>query len=104
MELINKGKLWDDIISNIEYCEDILEIIDKQPTIEAEPVRHGYWKPVTMSELTGWNPEYSGRDPVGCYVCSCCGCDNYINEAGEDILSNYCPHCGAKMEVNDGTD
>ena len=37
MRLIDADALWKDITTNIEYCADILEIIEKQPTIEPEP-------------------------------------------------------------------
>ena len=36
---------------------------------KSEEVRHGVWKPVAESELTGWNPEFAGRDPVATYLC-----------------------------------
>lgn len=36
MRLIDADALWKDITTNIEYCADILEIIEKQPTIEPE--------------------------------------------------------------------
>ena len=49
-------------------------IIDLQPTVDAEPVRHGHWK---------WD---------GDYICSNCG------ERGHRNKWNYCPNCGAKMD------
>lgn len=54
-------------------------IIDVQPTVDAEPVRHGHWE---------WD---------GDFICSNCG------ERGHRNKWNYCPNCGAKMdEVEDG--
>lgn len=54
-----------------EYYEDVL---DAQPTVDAEPVRHGKWL---------W------LDGVRCSEC------NYkIPTIG---LPNYCPQCGAYM-------
>ena len=55
----------------------IHQIIDEQPTIDAEPVRHGKWI------------EYPIAD--GMNQCSECG----VLRFGE---SNYCPHCGARMD------
>ena len=53
------------------------ELIDDAPTIDAEPVRHGKWI------------EYPIAD--GMNQCSECG----VLRFGE---SNYCPHCGARMD------
>lgn len=50
-------------------------IIDVQPTVEAEPVRHGRWI------NHGWS-----------IVCSECGEDYAFAKR------NYCPNCGAKMD------
>lgn len=50
--------------------------IDAQPTIDAEPVRHGKWF------------EYPIADVMN--QCSVCG----VLRFGE---SNYCPNCGAYM-------
>lgn len=63
-----------------EYVYDtnaVLDSIDAQPTIEAEPVRHGRWKSVGLSSLK----------------CSRCG---YI----DDYKMHYkgCPECRAKMD------
>ena len=52
-------------------------VIDKAPTVDAEPVRYGHW------EL-----------PPECTIavmCSECGYRDLIK-------SNYCPRCGAKMD------
>lgn len=61
-------------------CEEI----DKQPTIEAEPVRHGRWIPVT-----------NGRGGHECDQCR-----NYAPsyQTGKEHLSDYCPNCGARMD------
>lgn len=67
--------------------------LEQEPTVEAEPVRHGHWFFV----------EYDF------YSCSVCG-ESYYNgcqsakEARERLgkeghdLYKYCPHCGAKMD------
>lgn len=47
----------------------------------AEPVRHGHW-------TKRWYPDGS---KIG-YECSLC----YTHWDGE---TNYCPHCGAKMDL-----
>lgn len=61
--------------------------IDIQPTIEAEPVKHGRWKPYEFATNRRWRK------------CSVCGtADEYINEVGLVAIRNYCPNCGAKMD------
>lgn len=49
------------------------------PTVEAEPVRHRYWKPVLI-----------------CAICSNCG--NGISDTYYAEEFKYCPYCGAKMD------
>ena len=56
-------------------------IIDVQPTVDAEPVRHGKWL------------------KNGDRYCECSVCHHEGNISGADI---YCWYCGAKMdEVED---
>ena len=55
-------------------------MVDLQPTIDAEPVRHGKWI------------EYPIAD--GMNQCSVCG----VLRFGD---SNYCPNCGARMDEHE---
>ena len=64
----------------------------RQPTIDAEPVRHGRWIPTGVSNSTG---------PI--VRCSACG--QYINPSATAIELNrqkiepaFCEKCGAKMD------
>lgn len=70
--------------------------LDDQPTIEAEPVKHGKW--VKMSDADGYY-----------YACSECGEELYREWTFDrefDLFpkkktidkTRYCPNCGAKME------
>ncbi len=76
----------------ILYAADmylVLSIIDNAPTIEAEPIRHGWWIPTEYDS-------YAGSDPVwDKYECSECGRE-HIGE--EDTLTAFCPDCGARMD------
>ena len=36
MRLIDADALWMDVIHSMDYCDDILEMIESQPTIEQE--------------------------------------------------------------------
>lgn len=62
------------------------------PAADVEPVRHGTWNGKTLSTFLSLDhtgaPIY-GHSPV--YVCSCCGRYSLLQ-------TNYCPHCGAKMD------
>ena len=58
------------------------EVIDAQPTIEAEPVKHGRWKVLA-----------SGNDAI------CTNCEHYWIPNGDQYDYHYCPHCGAKMDL-----
>lgn len=56
------------------------DILDA-PTIEAEPVRHGKWK------LSSY------KDYAMCTVCV------FKRSIDDQIGWNYCPNCGAKMDL-----
>lgn len=67
-------------------------IIDVQPTVDAEPIKHGHWS---------LNPHNRAWD-----VCSACGFGTKrreygINPDGTEYVTEYsyryCPNCGAKM-------
>ena len=58
--------------------------VDEAPTIEAEPVKHGKWK-------------RSGA----LLECQCCG-EIYSQLGGNAGKAwNYCPNCGAKMDLEE---
>lgn len=62
--------------SEVRFSElDVVRMLDKMPTIEAEPERHGHWID------KGWLIN----------ECSLCG-------RNEHFAQNYCPKCGAKMD------
>lgn len=71
----------------------VKQMIDLQPTIEAEPVRHGEWK--WDENAIDWG--------LGAWVCSQCHSTNENIHAKKDenpLLwrgSQRCPVCGAKM-------
>ena len=80
--IINFGFEWDDISPT---RDEFVEFIKKQPTIEAEPVKHGRW----IDAYPDIEP-----NPMFMYgICSECGFEQGISK-----YLNYCPNCGAKMK------
>lgn len=68
-----------------EYVYDtnaVLDSIDAQPTIEAEPVRHGRWE-----RGDNFKPK-----------CSVCG-EFHLYAWPDHKKCKYCPNCGAKMDL-----
>lgn len=90
MRLIDADKLKPDTKTfTSAYSEELTEFysqeaIDNAPTVDAEPVKHGYW--IEKRSSTGVFDYY--------FVCSEC----HKNTLGFLIAPDYCPHCGAKMD------
>lgn len=68
------------------YIEDVQEWLNEQPTIDAVEVVHGRWIKKTA-------------DCIYYYACSECGEPVLRSQWGCDFLSEFCPNCGAKMDV-----
>lgn len=74
--------------------------IEGLPTADVEPVRHSYWESYDTSQYMGtdefgepkWRP---GRF----YICHDRRCRRKTV-----VKSNYCPNCGAKMDLEDEND
>lgn len=64
-------------------AECVANYIESLPAADVAPVRRGHWK----------------RDRENRPICSECAEEPYRN--GDYNLPNYCPNCGAKMEVPD---
>ena len=60
----------------------VRKMIDKVPTVDAAPVKHGYWERVANTGIGG-----TGR-------CSACGDAIYGYRAFK-----FCPNCGAMMDL-----
>lgn len=78
------------------------DLVEKIPTADVQKVRHGSWLPISESEITGWNPESAGIDPVGGYICSICNNEAIYSCNDEWVLSDFCPYCGARMGGDEG--
>ena len=75
MRLIDADALWTVIIHAMDYCDDILEFIEKSPTID--PTKKGEW--LQNSDDTAGEPFY---------ICSQCGHGSYD-------ITKFCTHCGS---------
>lgn len=88
-------RVCSDTVTTADDCEDY---VDKD---DVTPVRHGHWILLRESEITGFNSEFAGRDPIGGYQCSNCKEEAIFDCNDEFVLSNYCPKCGAKMDEDE---
>lgn len=68
------------------------EALNKVPTVDAEPVRHGKWVPKYI--------RICGQDWVSGMKCSECG-EDALNAEGDEFLTDYCPNCGARMDEDE---
>lgn len=60
--------------------------IENAPTVDAAPVKHGYWIP--------------SRSQHGMFVCSVC--NDEWGTAAKMVPMLFCPTCGAKMDGGRG--
>lgn len=72
---------WTDAVS-----EAITEV-EGIPAADVRPERHGHWIYQKPDNEFSWKP----------YLCSACG------EKGGKNYTEFCPHCGAKMDGKDVT-
>lgn len=79
------------------YCDwgfgrqNIRDVIASVPTADVEPVRHGRW------DASGRYTFPSGATAVRCSECGCA-----LTESEYRLCNwNYCPVCGAKMDLED---
>ena len=93
MALISK----EDLLTKFEtgallFQPEVKRIIKIQPEVDAEPVRRGRW--VRPEDAKAYDHDI---------FCSECGKLALSPSYWECDLepSNYCPNCGAKMEVDD---
>lgn len=68
-------------MGELEYC---IGLVQCEPIIEAEPVRHGRWV-------------YGEDVDIQCSECGKDAMSDWMKYT--QVYSNYCPHCGAKMDL-----
>ena len=84
--------------------EHLTRIASSLPPVTPEQ-RTGRW--IAVDSYTAYGGDkvtwMAHGNPVVFHYCSACKEHAYAGEDGDDILSNYCPHCGAKMNKSDKT-
>lgn len=84
IDALNHEYRCGDIISQCRI-EIAIDIINELPPAQPE-LKTGVW--LTYTNV----PQY-----MLC-KCSACGADILVPYAGKNMIFNYCPNCGAKME------
>ena len=69
---------------------EVERMLRELPAVDAAPVVHGRWKSVKANA--------SNNYPFWDSKCSVCGYTTAMTQTGW----LYCPHCGAKMDGDDG--
>ena len=80
------------------YLDCVMAVIDTAPAIESEPVRHGRW--MDRPEIKSF--KHTNIPVVECSKCGIIFCDIINNHGHREKIndkSNYCPNCGAKMDL-----
>lgn len=61
---------------------DAIELLENAPTADVQEMKRGNWKYYTKTNV----------------ICSCC---NFIRSIETQIAWEFCPKCGAKMDLED---
>ena len=78
--------------------------IAEAPTIDAIPIRpQGEWIEVRAFDAFGGDEAawMAHGNPIAFHYCSECKEQTRLDEFGEEMMSKYCPNCGAKMKGAD---
>lgn len=71
-----------------DMWQEIIDCLNSTEPADVAPVVHGRWEPC----FEDWRKEIDGDR------CSACGFEHYGNCISN---YNYCPNCGAKMDLGD---
>lgn len=70
---------------------EFAEMLDEQPTVDAEPVIHGHWNGIEMDS----------RGYTDIFECSECKCYVRTPFMMKVMEYDFCPSCGAKMDAKE---
>ena len=76
---------------------DFWEQVKRLPTIDVvkDLWPKAFWIPVDENSTIGWDKESAKHAKMQCFSCLC---EPPRDAKGENILSKFCPNCGAMME------
>lgn len=99
-DLIDRNAFAKRVLPLCTYPESLKKMLDKEPTVDAEPVRHGRWIECDWVEPDGHG---FGTIRIRNAALKCSECNNAFKK---DLLwkRNYCNNCGAKMDLEEATD
>ena len=80
---IDADALLSRLPDDLPYKASVKRVLMQAPTADVVEVRHGRWVYTAAYE---------------CFVCSNCRLSALNNYRGLSVNSEYCPHCGAKMD------
>lgn len=87
--MVNRSSVGETSLNDIS-AKTICGLIFEAPTADVVEVKHGYWK------------RQKGRPEA---ICSECGREVvYQTIDNKWWFENYCPHCGAKMDLKEGAE
>ena len=74
---------------------EFIDWINEAPTIEPEH-KKGKWISIGMADAVGCESAMWG-DEIAYHICEKC-LKQALERDGDEVLSDFCPHCGARME------
>lgn len=89
----NEDKWWN--------STHVLAAIEGLPPVTSKQ-RTGHWIPVGVAEVVGGESAQWGS-AVAYHKCSECDGQALRDDFEQEVLSDFCPHCGAKMISEDKT-
>lgn len=77
-------------VDTINTLDRITDYIESLPAADVQPVKHGKW--IYVGSVRSW-------DEI-----KCSACNSAFSTEDRDLILNwdFCPHCGARMDLKDG--
>jgi hypothetical protein len=79
-----------------ELLKAVASVFDIVPAADVEPVRHGRW--ISWEDADNCIPSPNRHE------CSVCHDAAQVLVNNIELLSNYCPNCGSKMDLEEEND
>ena len=99
-------------MSDMIKREDVIAVCDVLPKLYGEAIKlfikrlpsadrlQGEWIAVDSLSAFGGSAEqwYAHGNPIAFHYCSNCKEQVRLDEFGQEMLTSFCPYCGAKMK------